>query len=87
MTTDVNMSEQVINYFEEEFNTILIQLEDGQLLDYKERVLVSRKIEVALSRLSPYVRSEWRARQVVKNGEALRERLLSVRDIISNPPL
>lgn len=84
---DVTMSEQVITYFEEEFGTILGQLEEGKFLDYKQRVLVSRKIDEALVRLSPYVRSEWRARQVVKSGEALRARLLSVRDIISNPPL
>jgi hypothetical protein len=63
------------------------QLDAREFLDYKERVLVSRKIDDALSRLSPYVRSEWRARQVVKKGEALRDRLLSVRDIIANAPI
>jgi len=87
MSEDVNMSEQVINYFDEEFEAITARLDSGKLLDYKERVLVSRKIDKALSQLSPYVRSEWRARQVVKKGETLRERLLSVRDIIANPPI
>jgi hypothetical protein len=87
MSEDVNMSEQVISYFEEEFELIRGKLEMGKLLDYKERVVVSRKIDEALTRLSPYVRSEWRARQVVKGGELLRERLLSVRDIIANPPI
>lgn len=87
MSDDVNMADQVINYFDEEFQAITAQLDSGTLLDYKERVLVSRKIDKALSQLSPYVRSEWRARQVVKNGETLRERLLSVRDIITNPPI
>ncbi|WP_041970385.1 hypothetical protein [Geobacter sp. OR-1] len=87
MSDDANMADRVINYFDEEFEAIRSQLESGTLLDYKERVIVSRKIDEALSRLSPYVRSEWRARQVVKNGENLRERLLSVRDIISNPPI
>jgi hypothetical protein len=81
-----NMAERVISYFDGEFESIRGQLETGKLLDYKQRVLVSRKIDDALSRLSPYVRSEWRARQVVKNGEQLRKRLLSVRDIIMNPP-
>ncbi|MBT0664053.1 hypothetical protein KI809_07035 [Geobacter pelophilus] len=87
MSEETNMAERVISYFDEEFESIRDQLESGQLLDYKERVIVSRKIDEALSRLSPYVRSEWRARQVVKSGETLRERLLSVRDIISNPPI
>jgi hypothetical protein len=87
MNEDINMAERVINYFDDEFETVSAQLDDRELLDYKERVLVSRKIDDALSRLSPYVRSEWRARQVVKKGEALRERLLSVRDIIANPPI
>jgi hypothetical protein len=87
MPDEANMADRVISYFDEEFETIRDQLESGQLLDYKERVIVSRKIDEALSRLSPYVRSEWRARQVVKSGETLRERLLSVRDIISNPPI
>ncbi len=87
MSEDINMSAQVISYFEEEFDSIRGQLEMGKLLDYKERVLVSRKIDEALTRLSPYVRSEWRARQVVKGAELLRERLLSVRDIIANHPI
>lgn len=87
MTEDVNMTDRVISYFDDEFEAISSQLDAGKFLDYKERVLVSRKIDEALSRLSPYVRSEWRARQVVKKGETLRERLLSVRDIISNPPI
>lgn len=87
MSEDANMAERVIDYFDAEFETIRNQLESGSFLDYKERVLVSRKIDEALARLSPYVRSEWRARQVVKSGEALRERLLSVRDIIANPPI
>jgi hypothetical protein len=87
MSEDIDMSDQVISYFEGEFESIKDQLEKGKLLDYKERVLVSRKIDEALTRLSPYVRSEWRARQVVKGGELLRERLLSVRDIIANPPI
>lgn len=87
MSEDVNMAERVITYFDEEFETITAQLDAGAFLDFKERVLISRKIDKALSRLSPYVRSEWRARQVVKSGEALRKRLLSVRDIIANPPI
>jgi hypothetical protein len=86
-TDDASMAERVISYFEDEFNAILGQLEGGILLDYKERVLVSRKVDEALTHLSPYVRSEWRARQVVKIGETLRKRLLSVRDIITNPPI
>lgn len=87
MTDENSISEKVFCYFEREFETISNQLESGRLMDYKERVIVSRKIDEALARLSPYVRSEWRARQVVKTGELLRERLLSVRDIISNPPI
>lgn len=87
MTVENSISERVFSYFEQEFEVIAHQLESGNLLDYKERVLVSRKIDEALARLSPYVRSEWRARQVVKTGELLRERLLSVRDIIGNPPI
>jgi hypothetical protein len=87
MSEDMNMAERVINYFECEFQTIQKDLEDGSLLDYKERVIVSNKIDDALSKLSPYVRCEWKARQVVKSGESLRERLLSVKDIITNPPI
>jgi hypothetical protein len=87
MPEDVNMTERVISYFDDEFESISTRLKNGELLDYKERVIVSRKIDEALSRLSPYVRSEWRARQVVKKGEALRDRLLSVRDIIVNSPI
>jgi hypothetical protein len=87
MTEELTLADRVISYFEEEFNGIRGQLEEGRLLDYRERVLVSRKIDEALARLSPYVRSEWRARQVVKAGQDLRARLLSVRDIITNPPI
>ena len=86
MSETINMADRVIDYFDEEFEAITAQLLSGSFLDYRERVLVSRKIDEALARLSPYVRSEWRARQVVKKGEELRERLLSVRDIIANTP-
>lgn len=74
--------ERVISYFEAEFEAVRRTLESGELNDFKERVVMSQKIMDALNLLSPYVRSEWRARQVVKSGEELRNDLLSVREII-----
>jgi hypothetical protein len=84
MEADINLYERVIDYFEGEFEVVKKQLELGLLDDYKERVLTSQKITYALSLLAPYVRSEWRARQLVKVGETLKHDLLSVRDIIGN---
>jgi hypothetical protein len=78
--------ETVFCYFEGEFNAMREKLENGQLDDYKERVITSQKINEALALLAPYVRGEWRARQLVKDGELLKKELLSVRDIICNKP-
>ncbi|WP_224984165.1 hypothetical protein [Geomonas agri] len=73
----------VINYFTTEFAALEERLKSGRLEDYRERVLVSRKISEAVHLLSPYVRSDPRARHLVKNAEALRKELLSVRSIIA----
>lgn len=73
----------VINYFTTEFAALEERLKSGGLDDYRERVLVSRKISEAVHLLSPYVRSDPRARHLVKDAEALRMELLSVRSIIA----
>lgn len=78
--------ETVFSYFEAEFATMREQLAEGNLDDYRERVVTSQKINEALSLLAPYVRSEWRARQLVREGEELKKQLLSVKDIICNKP-
>ena len=82
MESETNLYERVIDYFEIEFDNVKMQLELGLLDDYKDRVLTSQKITHALTLLAPYVRSEWRARQLIKNGETLKNDLLSVRDIV-----
>ena len=87
MTTENNMYEKVITYFEAEFEEMKKRLEEGDLDDFKERVLVSQKITEALNLLSPYVRDEWRARRVVRDGEKLKKELLSVREMIRQKPL
>lgn len=76
----------VFTYFEGEFHVMREKFESGLLDDYKERVIASQKINEALALLAPYVRSESRARQLVKTGEQLKKELLSVRDIICNKP-
>lgn len=78
--------ENVFSYFESEFTTIKRDLESGNYDDYRDRVVTSQKIGEALHLLSPYVRSEWRARQLVKRGESLRSELLSARSIVNREP-
>lgn len=73
---------EVINYFTAEFGALDEKLKAGRLEDYRERVLVSRKIGEAVHLLAPYVRSDPRARLLVRNAEALTKELLSVRSII-----
>ena len=85
-TESEKLYETVFSYFEAEFEAMRARLENGQLDDYKERVVTSLKINEALSLLAPYVRSETRARQLVRDGEQLKKELLSVRDIICNKP-
>ncbi len=87
MQSETNIYERVIDYFEIEFNDVKKQLKLGLLDDYKERVLTSQKINHALTLLAPYVKSEWRARQLIKSGEALKNELLSVRDIVGKNKL
>jgi hypothetical protein len=81
MKDDEIIHSDVLNYFHAEFDALEARLKTGEL-DYRERVLVSRKIDEALHLLSPYVRSDPRARQLVKSAESLKKELLSAREIV-----
>jgi len=82
MYNDDTIHSDVLNYFTSEFRTLEERLKAGGLDDYRERVLMSQKIGEAVHLLSPYVRSDPRARRLVRNAEALKKQLLSVREII-----
>jgi hypothetical protein len=82
MKDDDSIHSDVLNYFTSEFGALEDRLKAGGLDDYRERVLVSQKIGEAVNLLSPYVRSDPRARHLVRNAEALKKDLLSVREII-----
>ena len=82
MKDDEIIHSDVLNYFNAEFDALGERLKRGELHDYKERVLVSRKIAEAVHLLAPYVRSDPRARQLVRSAEALKKELLSVREMI-----
>ena len=82
MKDDEIIHSDVLNYFTAEFHALQERLRTGELDDYRERVLVSQKIAEAVHLLSPYVRSDPRARHLVRSAEALKKELLSVRDII-----
>lgn len=81
MKDDEIIHSDVLNYFNAEFDALEERLKTGEL-DYRERVLVSRKIDEALHLLSPYVRSDPRARQLVRSAESLKKELLSAREIV-----
>jgi hypothetical protein len=82
MNDDQIIHSDVLNYFIAEFDALEERLKSGGLDDYRERVLVSQKIAEAVHLLSPYVRSDPKARHLVRNAEALKKELLSVRDMI-----
>ena len=82
MRDDDTIHSDVLNYFASEFGALEERLKSGALDDYRERVLVSQKIGEAVNLLSPYVRSDPRARQLVRSAEALKKDLLSVREMI-----
>lgn len=82
MKDDEIIHSDVLNYFNSEFHALQERLRTGELDDYRERVLVSQKIAEAVNLLSPYVRSDPRARHLVRSAEVLKKELLSVRDII-----
>ena len=82
MNEDDSIHSDVLNYFASEFGALEERLKSGGLDDYRERVLVSQKIGEAVNLLSPYVRSDPRARHLVKSAEALKKELLSVREMI-----
>ncbi|HJV33960.1 hypothetical protein [Geomonas sp.] len=81
MKDDEIIHSDVLNYFNSEFDALDARLKTGGL-GYKERVLVSRKIDEAVHLLSPYVRSDPRARHLVRSAETLKKELLSVREMI-----
>lgn len=82
MNDNDSIYSDVLNYFTAEFDALEERLKTGELDDYKERVLVSRKIGEAVHLLSPYVRSDPRARHLVRSAEALKKELLSVRQMM-----
>ena len=82
MKDDEIIHSDILNYFNAEFDALEERLKNGNMADYRERVLVSRKIAEALHLLSPYVRSDPRARHLVKSAESLKKELLSVREMI-----
>jgi hypothetical protein len=82
MKDDEVIHSDILNYFNAEFDALEERLKNGNMADYRERVLVSRKIGEALQLLSPYVRSDPRTRHLVKSAEALQKELLSVREMI-----
>jgi hypothetical protein len=82
MKDDEIIHSDVLNYFTAEFDALDKRLKTGELGDYRERVLVSKKIADAVHLLSPYVRSDPQARHLVRNAEALKKELLSVKDMI-----
>ncbi|OGU12775.1 MAG: hypothetical protein A2075_05305 [Geobacteraceae bacterium GWC2_58_44] len=82
MNDDEIIHSDILNYFNAEFDALEERLKTGNMEDYRERVLVSRKIADALNLLSPYVRSDPRARHLVRSAEALKKELLSVREMI-----
>lgn len=82
MNDDEIIHSDVLNYFNAEFDALEERLKTGEMDDYRERVLVSRKIDEAVHLLSPYVRSDPRARYLVRGAEALKKELLSVREMI-----
>ena len=82
MNDDEIIHSDILNYFNAEFDALEERLKTGEMEDYRERVLVSRKIADAVHLLSPYVRSDPRARHLVRSAEALKKELLSVRAMI-----
>ena len=82
MHDDDTIHSDVLSYFTSEFGALEERLKSGRLEDYRERVLMSQKIGEAVNLLSPYVRSDPRARHLVRNAEALKKDLLSVREMI-----
>jgi hypothetical protein len=82
MNNDQVIHSDVLNYFIAEFDALEERLKSGGLDDYRERVLVSQKIAEAVHLLSPYVRSDPKARHLVRSAEALKKELLSVRNMI-----
>lgn len=76
----------VCRYFQSEIETIRREFEEGDLVDYRDRVILSRRLDEAIARISPYARKDTMARQLTREAEALRKRLLSVKDIIVARP-
>lgn len=70
------------SHLRSEIETIRREFEEGELVDYRERVILSRKLDAAMSRAAPYARKDGTARELTREAEELRKRLLSVKDII-----
>lgn len=83
MTEEKNVYGTVVAYFTNEFSAIKERLNAGNYKNFRERVVVSQQISEAISLLAPYARSDARTRILVRDGETLKNDLLSVRDLIT----
>ncbi|MRR38852.1 hypothetical protein EG829_30220 [bacterium] len=73
----------ILRYFESEIDAVRRQLDAGGFDSFKEQVIAGRKIAEALEILAPYARHDQRARQLVRSGTVIIQRLYSVREVIS----
>lgn len=83
MTDETNVCGTVLTFFSNEFSAIKERLKTGKFENYRERVVVSQQIAEAINLLAPYVRSDARTRILVRDGETLKNDLLSVRELIT----
>lgn len=78
-----NGEERVVEEIRRGLEEIRLSFEEGEPFDYLHRVLLSRRIDELIKRLGR-TRKEGAAREVLEQARALRERLLSVRELIGS---
>jgi hypothetical protein len=79
MQPDREIHATIFNFLREEFNSIQSALGSGELRSFRDKVDLSWKINGVMHALGPLVRSDIRARLLVRRAERLKRDLLSSR--------
>ncbi len=79
INADREVHSAIYRYLQEEFDAISSSLAAGGIDSFRDKVGICRRIDGVLQTIQPYVRSDPRARMLVRRGERLKSELLSSR--------
>lgn len=79
MNADRMIHSSIYKFLKDEFDAIDCALASGKIDSFSDKVRLCHRIDGVLNSLEPHVRSDIRARRLVRRGERLKSDLLASR--------